>query len=417
MRIGLFGIGGVYNYGCEAIVRGTTAFINILEQQCHQKQKLHVVYYSMNYEYDSKRLADLGIEIIPVKTNYSFFKKIRNKLMQLCYYEGCELFYDYHKIIDDVDMLFFIGGDIYTIPAVKRENKKYRYANSLAEFGKKAAAKGIPIVLYGASVGPFGHYGKAVKYYRDILKTYRSIICRESIAIDYLQSLSLDNVIFSPDPAFLVNSIKTEESKKSCEVDFRQKAIGVNLSPLSLNELYVNGNKTQIMRMAALLKRIHSESGRDVLLLPHVISKDPHDNDADFMKKIVEMFDKEEKSHFSIADYSGGFLGIKHQMKNCEIVVSARMHCAINAIHENIPTIFLSYSQKSIGMCRYVYGDDRWVIDIKKADKELIPAMKDMLVQQEEISRRLRVRNIEIYNSIVDNKAQLVKQVLGDRLC
>ena len=141
MRIGLFGIGGVYNFGCEAIVRGTTFFLRSYIPDCH------VVYYSLYYEYDTRILRDLHIEIKPVCLNKTFPKRVVNKLKWISHYEGCELFYDYNKIIDDVDMLFFIGGDIYTIPIVRRKQRKYRYVNRLVEFGKKAIAKGVPIVL------------------------------------------------------------------------------------------------------------------------------------------------------------------------------------------------------------------------------------------------------------------------------
>lgn len=121
-----------------------------------------VVYYSFNYEYDTRILRDLNIEIAAVCTNKTFPKKVINKLKRIICYESCELFYDYNKIINDADMLFFIGGDIYTIPAVRRRQERYSYVNSLVEFGKKAIAKGILVVLYGASVGLFGDYEKAV---------------------------------------------------------------------------------------------------------------------------------------------------------------------------------------------------------------------------------------------------------------
>lgn len=421
MRICLFGIGGVYNYGCEAIVRGSTAFIKMLEQQfsgmkmkfsekLEPSEKLDVVYYSFNYEYDCKRLSDLGIEVVPVQTNRTFIKRVQNKIMRMTHYEGCKLFYDYEKIIDDTDMFFFIGGDILTIPTVFREQEKYSYVNNLVEFGKKAIKKGKPVILYGASVGPFGHYNKAVNYYKKALKSYRAILCREDVTMAYLRSLGLNNIMFFLDPAFLVELSDVEWfSKKENENDVERNAvpinkpIGINLSPLSLNELYQGGNESQIGRMAELLERIRHEFGRDILLVPHVISSNPNDNDAEFMEKILDTLKDAEKEHYRLADYSGGFLGIKKQLRNCEIVVSARMHCAINAIHENIPTILLSYSQKSIGMCKYVYGSDEWVVDIRKADDELLPKMREMFTKYKDTQLELKRRNNEIKHSLCEN--------------
>ena len=57
----LIGIGGVYNYGCEAIVRGT---VNILKTI---NPNVHISYASYNYEDDVRRLADCDIRIVKRK--------------------------------------------------------------------------------------------------------------------------------------------------------------------------------------------------------------------------------------------------------------------------------------------------------------------------------------------------------------
>ena len=40
------------------------------------------------------------------------------------------------------------------------------------------------------------------------------------------------------------------------------------------------------------------------------------------------------------------------------------MHCAVNAITMNIPTIFLSYSEKANGMAEYVYNTKNAVLSL-----------------------------------------------------
>ena len=402
MRIGLFGIYGVYNFGCEAIVRGTLEFLKLHEPSCQ------VTYYSFNYEYDLKMLNDLDIQVVKVENNNNILKKIINKLMWITKYDGCLLPYDYKKILNNSDALYFIGGDIYTIPAINREKKVYRYINSLVEFGKKATAKGIPIILYGASVGPFGDFKKAINYYKKALRSYKMIVCREEVSINYLKTLSLDNLLFSPDPAFLV-----ENKKNNCKTS--AKYIGVNLSPLSLNEIYGSNNQEQIIKFSSILLKIYEEFGKDILLLPHVISNDPRDNDYEFMKKIIDTLDEKDKKHFIIADSENGFLGIKEQILNCSMVVSARMHCAINAIHENVPTIFLSYSQKSIGMCKYIYGNEKWVIDIKKVEELLLGKMKQMMIERDSIINLLTLRNEEIKKSIRNDTLVIRKELFGSK--
>ena len=46
MKIGLYGIYGVYNFGCEAIVRGAVKLIHDLYPSAE------IIYFTYNFEYD-----------------------------------------------------------------------------------------------------------------------------------------------------------------------------------------------------------------------------------------------------------------------------------------------------------------------------------------------------------------------------
>ena len=53
MRIGLYGILGVYNFGCEAIVRGACQLIQRLYPEAQ------IIYFTYSYDYDKEALQDL----------------------------------------------------------------------------------------------------------------------------------------------------------------------------------------------------------------------------------------------------------------------------------------------------------------------------------------------------------------------
>lgn len=397
MRIGLYGIYGVYNFGCEAIIRGVH---KLLEDMYYD---VEVIYFSYNYEYDKEVLKDLPIEVKRIKQKRNFVSRLVNKGCHLLEIPFMYLMFDYNEIINYVDELFLIGGDIITVPAVVREKKHYYYINEMVEFGKKALAKDVPVVLYGASVGPFGEYAKAMSYYEQNLKRYRSIVCREQVTKNYLYSLGITNTIFSPDPAFLV-----EGTVKS----LKKKYIGINLSPLSLLEIYGECREANIIEFARLIQRIYKRYEMDIMLIPHVIAPDKNDDDLRFQQDLIEHLEVHFKEHVILAGYKRGFLGIKEQLPQCRFVVSARMHCAINALHESIPTIFLSYSQKGVGMCEYVYGNKDWVIDLKKLQDGLLDKMDAMLQNEAEIVASLERRNVEIQNYFQKQQKEL-KRVLG----
>lgn len=390
MKIALYGIYGTYNFGCEAIVRGAIQFIRDVFPDAEVK------YLSYSYEYDREALADLKIEIVPITEKRTFIKRCINKGLKLFNINTRVFFFDLKNVTSDIDMILSIGGDIYTIPAVLRENEKYHYYNSLVDFCEKSKK---PIVVYGASVGPWGHYGKAVKYYSEHLRKYKAILCREKNSVDYLMDMGFDNVMFFPDPAFQLGEGKNNSGEY----------IGINLSPLSLNEIYGNHSKEHIKKLAKTIDEIISTFNRPIMFLPHVLSTDENDNDLLFGEQIRDAMKYSDR--VSIADSSNGFLGIKEQIRNCHIVISARMHCAINAMEENVPTILLSYSQKSVGMCEYVYGNTKWCIDLQHIDSNILESVREMDSVYDEIVEKLANRNEEIkleYRNNIEMAKQMV---------
>lgn len=389
MRVGLYGILGVYNFGCEAIIRGACNLIKKIYPDSE------IIYFSYSYEYDTIHLSDLPIKIYEVKVSNNILKRAVNSLLRRVNSEKRILMMNFKAIMDEVDVIFSIGGDIYTIPEVIRRKNTYPYYNNLVDFCNHAINEGKEVFLYGASVGPFGEYKKAVNYYKKNLSRYTKIVCREYVTMDYLKNIGLNNIMFLPDPALQVRG------KDNSQIP--SKYIGINLSPLSLNELYGSYDDNSVKALAHLLSQIYDRFKMDLLFIPHVISKDENDNDLLFMQQVLKFIDGALVSHIKIADYNSGFLGLKNQLRECHLVVSARMHCAINAIDEGVPAIFLTYSQKSIGMCEYIYGTDKWTVDMKKAETELIHKIDDMMNQENDIAEYIRHRNIEIQQYFEEN--------------
>ena len=397
MRIGLYGILGVYNFGCEAIVRGACQLIRRLYPEAQ------IVYFTYSYDYDKKALQDLNLKIRPIELKATFWDKVQHKIKVKLNSERCGFYFDFDSVIGSVDMIFSIGGDIYTIPKFLRAQNAYPYYNSLVEFCDRAIDAGKDVVVYGASVGPFGNYKKAIDYYKKNLSRYKMIICREEESVNYLNSLGLRNTCFFPDPAFQVKAVD--------RTPLQPKYIGINLSPLSLKEIYGKHSEETYVNYAKMIDSVFESTHKDILLIPHVISKDEMDDDESFLHKLKILTKPETQQHIHFADWKGGFLGLKPQLKECYLVISARMHCAINAIDENIPAIFLAYSQKSVGMCKYIYGNCDYLIDLKAIETELIKKVQIVFRNSDNLSAKLELRNKEIEQYYKDNLNN-VKRIL-----
>ena len=315
MRIGLYGILGVYNFGCEAIVRGACQLIRRLYPEAQ------IVYFTYSYDYDKKALQDLNLEIRPIELKATFWDKVQHKIKVKLNSERCGFYFDFDSVIGSVDMIFSIGGDIYTIPKFLRAQNAYPYYNSLVEFCDRAIDAGKDVVVYGASVGPFGNYKKAIDYYKKNLSRYKMIICREEESVNYLNSLGLRNTCFFPDPAFQVKAVD--------RTPLQPKYIGINLSPLSLKEIYGKHSEETYVNYAKMIDSVFESTHKDILLIPHVISKDEMDDDESFLHKLKILTKPETQQHIHFADWKGGFLGLKPQLKECYLVISARMHLSL----------------------------------------------------------------------------------------
>lgn len=378
--VGFYGIGGLYNFGCEAIVRGTYAYI----KQHNPEEK--IVYFTPSFIYDSKKLSDLDIEIVDINKGARLIKKVINRVLSKLKCKKRIVLDDWRKIVAKVDCIYSIGGDMYTIPRRYWNSQDFDYYNNLIEFSRYAEKRGTEIIIFGASIGPFGDLEKVNEYYLSALKQAKHIFCREKITLNYLIQKGMNNCSFLPDPAFLVKS----DNKKAESVV--PKYIGINLSPLSLSEAFGEYNEETILKFTHMIEKIIDKTNLPIKLIPHVLAKRENDNDFVFLKKVMDGTQDQYKQKICIVKDDLGFIGTKECFRDCWIVASARMHCCINALCEGIPALFISYSEKALGMAEYFYGNQDYVVDISDIETDLLLKIDEMIEKQEQLSKYVIAR-------------------------
>lgn len=382
VTVGLFGINGLYNFGCEAIVRGTYRLIK------EALPNSRVVFYTFSVAHDRPIVSDLDIDVKPVPVlRFQFPRRATNKVLQLLSLDTRLPFRDPRPVIEECDIVFSVGGDIYTIPEYSIKRGTEIPFNHLVEFGR-VIVRHRPMVVWGASIGPFGEKRKVKDYFFDHLKDMKVIFCREKRTYDYLQTNGLENVYMAPDPAFYV----LEENRKITTSKKSTRTIGLNLSPLSVVETQGTTSVSFTGSVVSLIKELCAIPRTEVLLIPHVVSPfSQNDNDLFFLEKIYDSLPSPLRDRVKIVD-NKGYLGTKAFLRQCDVVVAARMHCAINAVCEGVPTIFLSYSQKAKGMAEFVYGSDHWVVPLNKMLQGVPLLVHEMLEKHQSIVSLLNSR-------------------------
>jgi polysaccharide pyruvyl transferase WcaK-like protein len=386
---GLYGIFGTYNYGCEAIVRGTQKIIHNVFPDAK------IVYASFRPEDDRRRLTGCNIEIIPVERQPLFHPAYANII--LAYFTGTYIRGLYTKKtewVKECDAILAIGGDEY-YPSTDIFGTKYNY---LVNFGEKVKIMSKKLVPWGVSMGPYSNNQVKNYYIKHVSKT-DLVVSREPQTTKYLNSCGLLNVIERPDPAFSLAQLSFEDnginskSNKCC--------IGINLSPLSARVVYKNDQYDQIIaKQASSISRLVSRFDCEILLIPHVFAKHVEcDDDLSYLKKIKDNILDHAKDRVSIMNEDVGFLGIRKTLYKCDLVIASRMHCAINAISIGIPTILLRYSNKSLGMAEYIYENRNYSIPLYEFCSPKIEEMIETVLENKVFLRQtLKKRVVEILN-------------------
>ena len=385
LTIGLYGINGVYNYGCEAIVRGTEKLLRDIYPN------LEIKYASLRTDDDKKRLSGCDIRIVDRKLKpLPSLSRINNIFSYNTGYFIKSLFHEDLTWTNECDMIFSIGGDLYTFPYEHKRRKFLRYYNPLIHFGEIMMNLNKKFIIWGASIGPFEKDLNAKDSFINHLRKVNLITSREPVTSCYLKNLGISkNVIDFPDPAFVLKNTSINEKKiKSIKEDI---VIGLNLSPLSASQLNIDN---ELDFHINLIQSLVEKFNANLILIPHVINDfNPLDDDLRYLKSIYEKLPEYIIERVRIIEDDPGYLGIRDTLKSCDILIASRMHCCINALSICIPTIFLSYSKKSVGMSQYIYDNDKFVFPLNRVnDESFFTLVKYTISKKDDIKMYLKKR-------------------------
>jgi len=204
INILFIGNGPNSNRGCEAIVRGS---IEILKKEFGEITCTNI--YNLVLPEPEIEIEDTGVRIKQfaniVRPRNHLNRIVKGLLIRFAPSIWTKLFLS-HLIsyIKEADIVLSIGGDNYSldygIPRI------FTGLDNLVLSNKK------PMVIWGASVGPFSKIPEYEKYMIEHLKRINGIFARETATVKYLADKGVtENVFRVADPAFLMEA---KEPKK-----------------------------------------------------------------------------------------------------------------------------------------------------------------------------------------------------------
>ncbi len=308
----LYGHGGSYNHGAEAVTRATIAHLRRLSPGCHITLSTHFADQDREFALPADAFAERDMR---GGTNAGIYAPTIGRITPDC-------------------VCIHVGGDNYC----------YRNWQRWAEIHYAALERGAKSVLWSCSIDP----GMIDDEMLAALRTHHLITVRESVTYNALMERGLENAVRVSDIAFAL-----EPEPVDCDL---RNFVAINVSPLVMRK-----NACVFPAFQALIEYILNETDMDVLLVPHVVQ--PVDNDYDALTALNTYGANRVRlvsDRLSAAQY-------KHMLGSARFSVAARTHAAIAAYSRLVPALAIGYSAKSegiaadLGMREHVLPVDRIV--------------------------------------------------------
>lgn len=353
-QIFLCGHTGSDNRGCEAIVRST---IGILNKTGLKDNSL----YSYNPEQDKKKKLD---EIVKIKP-YQYSNKILRGIYRYILKNSLKShIIAYEKIVNQAtpDYMFCIGGDTYC-----SDQPYSNYAINIVSQKYE-----IPTVLWGCSVDERILNNDMLK--QDIQK-YSHIVARESLTYDILkQCVKPEQTLWQAcDPAFHLEA-------KECELPTifgNGDVVGINLSQYFIKA--DTKEEVQVLQnVKNLIQYILEKTNFNICFIPHVFSFEKGNEDLLTLKQLYKQYENEERIAFINQDFS--CMELKYIISCCRFFIGARTHSMIAAYSTGVPALGLSYSIKSLGIAKDIFGTNEGYV-LSKSDMEKCDCLADVFLK------------------------------------
>ncbi len=374
----LFGTGIGGNYGCDAIVIGS-AFI--LRNSFPNSEIWFYSNSSRKVNYDKIVGPSSGIMF---KGN-DFSNRIVHlgrRIFEKTGISNRSLFAYSPKLTKQADCILSIGGDLYTF-AENEENWPFPYP--IVEAGNEIIRTGKPYVIWCASVGPLEKAGDRLGEIIQHLRSCRAIIVRETASFSYLRNtIGLrDNVYLAADPAFLMETEPFEYPFLKKMGDTKLLAVNFSLGPMQ--HIYGHLPVTEFQnKLSGILKELLENLPIKILLVPNVGS------DVPFMTPIHESLANYSENRIQMLPVAIGARKTKWAVSKANALLTMRFHCALAGFSTNTPTMVLVSTSKGDKICREMYGDSDYAVNIRDMNvSNLIPPIAYLLKNEDSIRSRL----------------------------
>lgn len=297
------------------------------------------------------------------------------------------------KAVKAADLVVASGGDIFTSD----------YGNLRKHLAYPMLARKDRLYLCSHSIGPFTDKDKS--YFLRMADGIGAISAREKDSYDYLKELDVQAEIYlTADVAFTLPSLERRDAqlllKKRYNLESAEGLVALSISQGIIK--YSGLNREDYYATFARFCDTLIDSGKTVVLIPHVMEKNPDNNDVIACDEVLRRMVHE--SHVSVLSGEPGAVDLKGVIGCCECLIGTRTHATIAAMSQGIPTVSVAYSRKAYGIMKDVYGDElgrRLTIDARAIDVDSLLDAYQLAIQSPIDSIRLKDIKVRAENNFL----------------
>ncbi|MHB9941096.1 polysaccharide pyruvyl transferase [Clostridium sporogenes] len=396
----LAGNGPYENHGCEAIVKGS---IEIINNSYKDTEYIVSSYYHDNEQFLKQKQSENNKNIMHLDhiVNKRFSKQwMISNFAGICS-SNIKRFYKFNnlkKYVAKSRAVLSIGGDNYTLD--------YGKPNNFVDLDSYVIKQNKPIIIWGASIGPFSKDREYENFMSEHLKKVNAIFAREPMTVEYLDTIGVrDNVYRVCDPAFCLQPNKIDGLR------ILKNSIGINISPIMEKCVSEKSSEDFIKLSAKVIEKLIEETGKIIYLIPHVVIKG--NNDYELMKSIFDKIGDGLKSKVILVEDTYNAAEYKWIISQMEVFFGARTHATIASLSTLVPTLSFVYSMKSIGINKDLFGGDEYCIYPNQFnEEELIQKIKYLLHNKEQIKSKLKIR-VSDSKKLAIKAGEYLKTIIG----
>lgn len=296
--------------------------------------------------------------------------------------------------------LLQLGGDNFSLD--------YGGAEPFFALNDYALRLGCPVILWGASVGPFSAEPRYETHAVRELRRTRLILAREQMTADYLTGLGLGAIVERvADPAFVLEPL--EPAPGLVDANLLTEAIGFNISPLF--ERYTGRTGNWVNRVCDVIERIIRDTRRPVVLISHVIV--PAESDHALLMAVRSELIGRGMPKLPVLPASLTASEIKWCIARLHAFVGARTHATIAALSSGVPTLSLAYSMKARGINRDLLGNEGYVCSAVEFGPESVATRMLRLLEDASAIRSQLMEMLPATRALAEGAGTLVVGALG----